>query len=198
MASSCGPLRIRTATSGASPLEQTSQRVEKLRGFGLQIDLRLKPTPEVIVERSNLEADAKDETLVTAIQQSAERAMGDFVKYSQLLELAAQLERERAELAEGLDKLPPQYADKKEIIETEIVAAGRIIRKAESKLLKDTRTLSHFLLGLARSVESGALLDTTEKCQEAMAFYEKNKDKPKKPPPKRRGGTRPRPARSSA
>ena len=123
----------------------------------MQLDLRLQPKPEVVVERGNLEADAKDETMAMAIQQSAERGMEAFVKYSQLLELGAQLDRERAQLAEGIDKLPPQYADKKDLIETEIVAAGRILKDAERKLLRDARTLSHFLLGLANSVQSGAL-----------------------------------------
>ena len=165
-------------------LQKTKEKVDKLKGFGMQLDLRLKPKPEVVVEHGNLEADAKDETMVMAIQQSAERAMDAFVKYSQLLELGAQLDRERAELAEGIDRLPPQYADKKDLIETEIVAAGRIIKNAERKLLRDTRTLSHFLLGLANSVESGALEAHTTKCAEAIAFYEENKKKPKKPPPK--------------
>ena len=179
-------------------LEETRKRVMKAKDYGTAVSLQLTPTAKVHTDRGDLEASDKDENLFTAIEQSAERAMDKFKEYSELLEASSALDRKRSDLANKIDKLPKQFESKKSLIETEIVAAGRVLRNGEDVLLRDTRTLSHFLVGLVEAVNTGALDASTAKCDEAIAFFEEAKKKPKpKPRPRWRGrpagAPRPRP-----
>jgi vacuolar-type H+-ATPase subunit I/STV1 len=181
-------------------LQATRERVNKAKDYGTALSLQLSPAPKIVIERGKLEAEDKDENLFTAIEQSAERAMDKYKAHAQLLELASELEAKRPTLADKIDKLPKNMADKKDLIETEIVAAGRVLSTAESKLLRVTRTLSHFLVGLVEAVNTGALENQVNKCDEAIAFFEENKAKKKKPKRKwgrkkwRRPAGTPRPA----
>ncbi len=180
-------------------LARTKERVEKAKDFGTAMTLQLTPTPTVRMDRGKLEASDKDEALFTAIQQSAEKAMDHYKKRSELLVRAAELEALRATLAERIDKLPPNAADKKELIEVEIVGAGRVIADSEETLLRQTRTLTHLLIGLVEATNTGALESRDIKCDEAIAFYDENKDKETKPKPRRnryqgRPAAAPRPA----
>jgi hypothetical protein len=158
--------------------------------------LRLRPTPKVVDERGNLEAGEKQETLIKAIEESANRAMQSFEQYTALLDKASALEKKRGDLAERIDKLPPDVD--KSAIEREIVGAGVVIRDSEDKLLRSTRTISHFLVGLVAASDTGATDARETRCDEAIAFHEENKKKPKPRPRPRwrppRGGARPRPA----
>lgn len=174
-------------------LDATQKRVTKVRDFGISMTLQLRPTPRVIDERGELEADDKQETLIKAIEESANRAMQSYTQYSELLEKANELGKQRADLADRIDKLPPTVD--KDLVEREIVGAGVVIRDAENKLLRNTRTISHFLVGLVTSVDTGATASHETRCAEAIAFHEENKKKPqpKKPTPRwrPRPGTRP-------
>ncbi len=174
-------------------LDATKKRVGVVKDFGLTMTLRLRPTPTVIDERGELEADDKQETLIKAIEESANRAMQSFDQYSELLDKASELQKRRGDLAERIEKLPPDVD--KSLVEREIVGAGVVLRKAEQKLLRDTRTISHFLIGLVQSVDTGATEAHAAKCAEAIAFKEENKKKKPKPRPRwrPRGGPRPRP-----
>jgi len=173
-------------------LEATRKQVGKAKDYGTTLSLQLTPQPKVIIDRGKIEAGDEEENLFVAIEQSAERAMDEFKSYSQLLEVASELEQQRSSLAERIDKLPSRYQNKKGLIEDEIVAAGRVIERAENKLLRDTRTLGHFLVGLVEAVDTGALESQVAKCDEAISFFEKNKSKKKKPR-RRRGPRRTRP-----
>lgn len=176
-------------------LEATKKRAEKARDFGISMTLRLKPTPKVLDERG-LEAGEKQETLIKAIEEAANRAMQTFEEYTALLDKAAALEKTRSDLADRIDKLPPTVD--KDLVEREIVGAGVVIRDAETKLLRSTRTISHFLVGLVAAADTGATDARETRCDEAIAFHEENKKKPKPKPRPRwrppRGGGRPRPA----
>jgi hypothetical protein len=177
-------------------LEAAKKRANKVRDFGVSMTLRLRPVPTVDNEVGELESGEKQETFIAAIEESANRAMKTFEEYSALLDKAAALDRKRNDLAERIDKLPPDVD--KSLIEREIVGAGKVIRKSEKKLLKDSRTISHFLVGLVASVDTGATAAHDEKCAEAIAFHEENKKKKRKPRPRRRwrppaGGRRPAP-----
>lgn len=173
-------------------LDETRRRAGKFRDFGVTLNLRLTPNPKLVRAHGELEPDDKQLSLLAAVEQSADRGMKTFRQYSGLLERAVGLEAKRSELAEQIDRLPDNFA-KRELVETEIVAAGRVLRQIESKLTKDTRTIAHFLLGLAAAVDTGAWDGHEEKCAEALAaFEEKKKDKGrggKRPP---RGGRPPR------
>lgn len=173
-------------------LKRTKERVEKAKGYGTAMTLQLTPSPTVRMDRGKLEASDKDEALFTAIQQSAEKAMDNYKKRSDLLLLAAELEAQRGTLAERIDKLPPSAADKKELIETEIVGAGRVIADSEDTLLRQTRTLTHLLIGLVEATNTGALETRDIKCDEAIAFFdERKKDEAKPKPPRNRYQGRP-------
>ncbi len=159
-------------------LEKTRKRVEKAKGYGTALTLTLSPRPRIIVIAGEA-GDERDDRFGTAVEQSAEKALDKFKAYTELLELASALDSRRNELAERIDKLPKQYQDKRDLLETEIVGAGEVLRDVESKLLRDTRTLSHFLVGLTTAVNSGGLETRSEKCDEAIAFMEEEKKKEK-------------------
>lgn len=167
-------------------LGETRTRATKLRDYGVSMNLGLTPLPKVLQVKGNLELDAKDEGLPEAIQEAAVRASDTFKKYQDLLVRAASLEEQRNKLADKIDQLPPGYA-KRPLIETEIVAAGRVLEKAERKLAKDTRTIAHFLIGLVQAVDTGATELQSQKCDETVvATQEKGKKPPKsgwRPPP---------------
>ncbi len=178
-------------------LDATRKRVGKMGDFGVTMTLRLRPTPTVVDERGELEADDKQESLIKAIEESANRAMQSFADYSALLDQANELDNKRAELAERIDKLPPDVD--KDLVEREIVGAGIVLRESEKRLIKDTRTISHFLVGLVASVDTGAIGARQTRCEEAIAFQAENKKKKKKKAkPKGRPRWRPRPGRRPA
>lgn len=159
-------------------LEKTRKRVEKAKGYGTALTLTLSPQPRIIVVAGE-SGDERDDRFGTAVEQSAEKALDKFKAYTELLELASALDSRRNELAERIDKLPKQYQDKRGLLETEIVGAGEVLRDVESKLLRDTRTLSHFLVGLTTAVNSGGLESRSQSCDEAIAFMEEEKKKEK-------------------
>jgi hypothetical protein len=167
-------------------LDATKKRVGKLRDFGITMDLQLTPAPRVLVDHGQMGSN-DDKGLSQAIQESAVRALEFFKKHQELLERAAQLEQKRAEVAERIDKLSPQ--EDKGMIETEIVGAGRVLGDSEKKLLGNTHTISHFLVGLTQASDSGARGALDDKCERAIAQY---KEQSEKPAPKR--GFRGRPA----
>jgi hypothetical protein len=157
-------------------LSKTRKRVDKAKGYGTALTLTLTPAPRIIVV-SGETSDERDDQFGTAIEQSAERALEKFDEYTRLLELAADLDAKRGELADRIDGLPKQYEDKKGLIETEIVGAGVVLADVEQRLLRDTRTLAHFLVGLTSAVNSGGLENSEKKCDEALAFMEEEKEK---------------------
>ncbi|MCA9621090.1 MAG: hypothetical protein KC731_18840 [Myxococcales bacterium] len=176
-------------------LEKTKKRVEKAKGYGTSLTLALSPSPHIIAVAGE-SSDDRDDQLGTAIEQSAQRAFDTFKSRSVLLEQVADLDRKRGELADRIDNLPKRFEDKKSLMEEEIVGAGRVLRSVEKRLLKDTRTLSHFLVGLSVAVDSGAMEGRDAKCDEAIAYMEEHKKKKPAPRPRWRGGggkPRPRP-----
>jgi hypothetical protein len=175
-------------------LEATRKRVAKLRDYGISINLQLTPQPRVITHQGDLEQDDKDASLPPAIQEAAIRSMNAFKEYQLMLEQAADLEAKRNELADKMETLPRTFT-KRELLETELVAAGRVLAKAEQKLLRDTRTIGHFMIGLAAVSDTGARDGYDSKCDQAVAVFEEQ-EKKKAARKKRwagRGRGRPRP-----
>lgn len=165
----------------------TRKRTEKFKDYGVTLNLRLTPEPIVIKERGELEEDAADDALIKAIQEAANRAKSSYNEYNALLARADQLEAKRSQLANRIDKIPAGDPARSEI-ETEIVAAGRVLDKVERKLRRDTRTLAHFMVALAEAVDTGAVAARDLKCEEAIS------NKPKRRKPWRgNGGRRPAP-----
>jgi hypothetical protein len=163
-----------------SLMDATSKRVSKGRDFGVMLSLRLTPTPKILVVKGDVDVDDRDQRLFDAIEKSAAIAMAAFRKHTELLEKIAALEERRAKLAEQLEALPPRMEDKRDVIQAEILGAGRILRQAESSLLRNTRTISHYLVALSNAVDTGATESLETKCDEAVA---KAAEEPKKPPP---------------
>lgn len=177
---------------GLGPLlSTTKQRVSKAKDFGVTMTLRLRPTPLVMQGRGDVEAEDKQATLVKAIEESANRAMKTFEEYTALLDRAAALDKKRGELAERIDKLPPDVD--RDLVEREIKGAGVVIRRSEKKLIQSTRTISHFLIGLVAAVDTGATESHQARCDEAIAFFDENKKKPPAPKPKPRWRPQPGP-----
>jgi hypothetical protein len=67
-----------------------------------------------------------------------------------------------------LDDLEAGYP-KRDLIQEELVASGRVLRSAEKKLFSDTRTLSFFMIALADATDTGAAAKVDEKCEEALS-----------------------------
>jgi len=154
------------------------KRAKKVKDYGVMLNLRLTPEPKVLHVKGKLDVDPKDEGMMRAVEEAANRAMTTFKQYSQLLQTIVQLDERRDKLAETIDKLA-EDDPKRDIIETEIVGAGRVLAKAERKLRRDSRTLALFLVALADAVDTGALGSLEEQCREAIEA------KPKKPAPRR-------------
>ena len=160
-------------------LDETRRRAGKFRDFGVTLNLRLTPNPKLVRAYSELEPDERQLSMLAAVEESAHRGMKTFRQYSGLLERAVALEAKRAELAEEIDRLPASFTQK-DLVEREIVGAGRVLRQIETKLSRDTRTISHFMLGLAAAVDTGAWDGHEEKCAEAIAAFDEKKKKDKK------------------
>ena len=161
-------------------MAETRKRIQKFKDYGVTLNLRLTPEPIVIKERGDLEEDESDDALIKAIQEAANRAKSSYSEYNQLLAMADDLEGKRNNLANRIDKIPTSDPARG-TIETEIVAAGRVLDKVEKKLRRDTRTLAHFMVALADAVDTGAVSTRDTKCEDALAKV-----------PKRRRGRRAR------
>lgn len=159
----------------ASLLGETQKRVAKLRDFGITLDLQLMPTPKVLVDRGEMGSD-DDKGLPEAIQESASRAMAFFDQHQKLLEKAENLEKKRGEVAERINRMSPDD-DKRGYIETEIVGAGRVLDGSEKRLLGNTRTISHFLVGLVQVSDTGARQSLDDKCERAVAQFDEDEKK---------------------
>ncbi|MEM9876859.1 MAG: hypothetical protein AAF928_18320, partial [Myxococcota bacterium] len=133
-------------------LSATRARVEKVRGYGVRLSLYLAPGAELEIVRGDVAIDDEDESLIEAIEASAKVAATSFADYSALLEEGSDLERRRATLADKIDGLPRKFAAKTDLMEDEIVGAGRVLRASERALLAKTQVVSHFLLGLSSAV----------------------------------------------
>ncbi len=153
------------------------ERAIKFRDYGVMLNLRLTPRAELLKVAGQLEMDPEDEAVLTAVETSATRAMSAFGEYAELLEEAAKLQRERAELAERLDSVSADD-EAHDLIKTEIVAAGRVLAEAQRKLLRDCRTLALYAVELARAVDTGAMEHLVGECPEVV------EPKPCKPPKK--------------
>jgi hypothetical protein len=170
-------LDVSVDTSLSELMVATRKRVGKFKDYGVTLNLRLAPNPILIVQTGELAADERDEGLLKAVQEAASRGLSTYREYAQLLALIADLDGQRQQLADGLDKLPPDFADKG-LVEDEIVGAGQVLHSAERKLLRDSRSLSHFMIALSEAVDTGAAEVKDAKCDEAMASY-KPPSKPK-------------------
>jgi hypothetical protein len=145
------------------------RRAAKYRDYGVMLNLRLTPEPKVRIEKgAEVELDAKYEAVIEGVEQSATRAMQAFREYQKLLAEADELESKRPKLADRVDKIP-EKDESREVVEVELVAAGRVLKKAAEKLERDSRVLSHYLVGLAAAVDTGAEASFEEKCESAIA-----------------------------
>jgi hypothetical protein len=192
----------------ATLLDETRRRVGKLRDFGITLDLLLTPQPKMVIDRGEMNSE-DDKGLPQAIQESAERAMTFFKQHQELLERVAVLESKRAEAAERLDKLPTEY-EKREMLETEIVGAGRVLGGVREQLLDNTQGIAHFLVGLSTVSDTGARTAYDDRCERAIAVYDEQEQKKQQraswqkrhgsraarpaPAPQARPQARPRPA----
>jgi len=171
-------LGLGSDTSMRELLAKVRERAEKLRSFGLTMGLVLSPSPKVISQKGKLDSEVEDERVVLAVEDSAKRAFTTFKEFAELLQQAAALEAQRGELAEHIDKLDPKDPNR-DVIEDEIVAAGRVLGQAQDKLVKDSRTLGLYLMSLSDAVDTGAAAAQDKDCEEALAG---------KPPAKRPSG----------
>jgi hypothetical protein len=173
------------------------KRVEDLRAYGLLVTLELTPTTRVVQVAGEVEPGSEQQSLVSAIEESARRSMEVYKERSAMLDEIVRLDSERGDLAEKLDQLPANFA-KRSLLEDELVGAGHVLREAEEKLLKDTRNISHFLVGLAEVVNTGASEQLAQRCDTALAAAPPprppSKTKPTGPKPQPRAQPpRPRP-----
>jgi hypothetical protein len=160
-------------------------RVDELKSYGLLVTLELTPQPRIL-QAGEVDPGSEQQALVSAIEESARRGMEVYKERSELLDEIQRLDGQRADLAEKLDQLPPNF-DKRGLIEDELVGAGRVLREAEKKLLDDTRNVSHFLVGLAEIANTGAGEQREQRCDTAIAAA------PEPPPP----STKPKPSPKS-
>ncbi len=170
------------------------KRAKKAKDYGVMLNLRLTPEPKLFHVKGKLDVDPRDEGMMRAVEEAASRAMTVFEQYSQLLAAIVQLDERRDKLAERIDRLD-EDDPKRDVIETEIVGAGRVLAKAERKLRRDSRTLALYLVALAGAVDTGAMVSLDEECREAIEAKPKKRPRrkwrrparPYKPPPKSGG-----------
>lgn len=180
-------LETGTEVSMTELLAKVRERVEKLKGFGMTMALVLDPQPKIVTQHGKLEADLKDERLALAIEDSGKRAFATFKELGLLMMKAAELEAQRAALAEKLDRVPAEDPNRG-VIEDELVGAGRVLQKAQEKLLGDSRTLALYLVSLSDAAYSGATSPEVQ-CFDAESKTGKKGPKtgpgpgPKGPPP---------------
>ncbi|HHH12016.1 MAG TPA: hypothetical protein ENK23_08105 [Sorangium sp.] len=189
-------------TSLPDLLYATKKRAQRLKGYGVIATLQMSSPPTVLLSRGKVREDAEDEALFVAVQESATRAMTTFTEYSAMLDEIVELDRQREPLAERAGRLGPNHPLRARI-DTELVGAGKVLAKAEKKLLRDTRTIAYFLMGLAQAVDTGALEQHEAKCKEAIDNApKKRRGKPSwrgrgrgrgRPRPRPGGRPRPRP-----
>ena len=142
-------------------LEKTRKRVEKAKGYGTALTLTLSPRPRIIVIAGEA-GDERDDRFGTAVEQSAEKALDKFKAYTELLELASALDSRRNELAERIDKLPKQYQDKRDLLETEIVGAGEVLRDVRVSSCATPEPLPRRCRGGVRSKEQACFTAAAE------------------------------------
>lgn len=181
----------------ATLVEKVREQVAKQRDYGVLLNLRLMPRPKLVVERGTFEATESDERLVRSIEESANRALSTYKKYRALLSTVQQLGKRRSMLANRLGDLEAGYP-KRDLVEAELVASGRVLRSAAKKLFGDTRTLSFFMIALADATDTGAATKVDEKCEAALSNRRprrrsrrrgrRGRGKPVKRPPPPRGG----------
>ncbi|MFP6684714.1 MAG: hypothetical protein VB934_08380 [Polyangiaceae bacterium] len=152
----------------ATLVDKVRAQVAKQRDYGVLLNLRLMPRPRLVVDRGTFEATESDERLVRSIEESANRALSTYKKYRKLLSMVQRLGKRRGILANRLDDLEAGYP-KRDLIERELVASGRVLRSAEKKLFGDTRTLSFFMIALADATDTGAATKFDEKCEAALS-----------------------------
>jgi len=152
----------------ATLVDRVRAQVAKQRDYGVLLNLRLMPRPKLIVDRGTFEATESDERLVRSIEESANRALSTYKKYRKLLSLVQRLGKRRGILANRMDDLEAGYP-KRDLLEHELVASGRVLRSAEKKLFGDTRTLSFFMIALADATDTGAAAKLDEKCEAAIS-----------------------------
>lgn len=184
-------LELKSQTELHALISAVRKRAKKVKDYGIMMNLRLTPEPKMVHVKGKLDLDPKDEGMMRAVEEAASRAMTTFKQYSQLLQTIEQLDERREKVAAAIDKLDDDDP-KRDVIETEIVGAGRVLAQAERKLRRDSRTLALFLVSLADAVDTGAIASREEECREAIEAKPKTKPRPKwqqptrpyKPPPK--------------
>ncbi|MBN4059230.1 hypothetical protein JYT22_01100 [Endomicrobium sp. AH-315-J14] len=175
-------------------MDITRKRVGKYRDYGLIMNLRLTPSPRVITVEGTMDLDERDRVLLATVETTAARAMSLYSQVSDLLLVAVQLESQRGPVAELIDRLSPRDP-KRDEIELEIVAAGRVIKESRRKLSILGARLAFFLVELIRAVDTGASDTLEEQCEQLKLDAAERKTRPR-PPPRRPSG-RPRPKRPS-
>jgi len=177
-------------------MEETKNRVEKYKSFGVSVSLRISPNPIVVLVQGDLSQDEADEATLKAVQESAVRSLATYREYEQLLTLARRYDEQRNQLMEQLDKFGADFPDKSKA-EAEILGAGRVLSEVQNKLLKDMRTCSLMLVALSEAIDTGGAVARDAQCDEAMAHWKPLK-RPARMGGKRAGGYAPRPVGVSA
>jgi hypothetical protein len=170
-----------TETPFARVLYETRKRVGKAKDYGLAMNLLLTPQVKVVQERGELASDEKVEGLARAIEESATRALTTYREYRALIDRSAELDDERNRMADKLSRTPASFTNR-DLVARELVAAGRVLRDAETKLLRDSRTIAHFLVGLADAADTGARNDGM-RCDEQPVARGTGKPEPAAPAP---------------
>ncbi|MEM9696765.1 MAG: hypothetical protein AAGA56_29785, partial [Myxococcota bacterium] len=145
-------------------MDATRKRLDKVRTFGVMTSLRVTPEPQVVYfEGEKGKRQDEDKPFFSAIEKSAEAALGEFQEYHALLDRLAQLQQKRGELAERLDREPPAL---RKLLRKEIGGAGAVLDETEKKLLRNARTVAHFVLLLAQATDTGANENLKRRCEE--------------------------------
>lgn len=160
-------------------MAEVRARVEKYKGFGVTVSLRVSPNPTVVLHKGELGQEEADEITVRAIQESAVRALATYREYGELLEFATRLDDQREKLMEQLERLGSAVPERGRI-EDEILGAGRVLASVQDKLFKDMRTCALLLVALGEAVETGAAESRDTLCDDALAHY-----RPRKQPARR-------------
>jgi hypothetical protein len=142
-------------------------KATKLKGYGVLVNLRLRPLPIVVVDSGTMEKGERAESLMVSVQESAVRALQVIKENVELIEATDMLDRRRDELAERIDNTPSDTD--RSLLEREVVGAGKVLSQVRKRLGRLNGVLARYLVGLTMSFDTGASKAKDSKCEDALA-----------------------------
>ena len=168
------------------------KEAKKLKGYGVLVNLRLRPLPIVVVDVGTMDKGERAESLLVAVQESAVRGMQVIKQNEELIQATDALDKRRDQLAERIDNTPADTD--RSLLEREVVGAGKVLAKVRRRLRRLNGVIARYVVGLTMSFDTGGAKSKDTKCDEALAGRRPNRRRWGRGRRRGKGGPRPKPA----